>query len=267
MKSKITTLLFLVLTGILFSCDITGSSKSNNNNYPATLVPLSEEAIQAKVQAFHQTNDSNICSSLNPFGLTVGGGCFAPAEQPETPLEEEEAVAIAKQALSLNKAYTNVYNSDALRLADASPMLIQDVPNLGWRVHFQNQVYEDMEVHHTATTVWLTAGGAYRIDGHWYRNFIIPADDKISRAEALEAALGYEFPYSDWTGSQVFTVTNAQLPDSAEVVLGILPYESGERLEMRVVWEFPVGENFPFARLFVDVLEGKVIEHRQLVVF
>lgn len=134
-----------------------------------------------------------------------------------------------------------------------------------WKIDFHDQIFEDIKVKNTSITVWLNANGAYRIDGHWYRNVVNPRHFITSRSDALEAAIGYEINYSNWTGPNHLVITEEDLPSPEELELCILPYRSDGLLQLRVAWEFPVAKKF--ALLFVDTKDGTVLDHKQQVIF
>lgn len=254
---------FLVLCGGLLSCDLMGSS--HGETYPATLRALSDDQRQNRVEAYRQESDHQICSQLNEFGLTIGDGCFSPEHVPDDTLSREGAIAMAKRTLSRHSRYTNVSSDSQLRVDDASTMRNAGKPEgAEWRVWFKDQRRNGKRVHNTQIFVWLTSEGVYRIGGHWYQDVVFP-DDPVSAEKALQASLGYRIPYSDWTGADTLTVSEDNLPSRKEVEMSVLPVEKNTKIELRVVWAFPVQESF--FRVYVDAAEGKVLDHEQLVVF
>lgn len=256
-------LVVLGLVGGTVGCDLLGNG--DEATYPATLRPLSQGELRERISQYHEANDHEICSTLNRFGLTIADGCFAPDEVPEDSLSREEAVTIAKRTLTRNERYTNVGSVDQLRVENMSDISHPDEPGgKEWKVSFKDQVYEGKTVHDTGIFVWLTADGVYRIGGHWYQDIVFP-DDPISRSEALDAALGYEIVYSDWTGRDTITVSEDNRPPPDEVEMSILPHEVDDTVELRVVWQFTVADSF--FRLYVDGVEGEVLDHQQLVIF
>lgn len=247
--------LLLALTG----CDLIGDSVETGD-YPTTLTPLPEAELEKRTEEFHQKSGGHVCSGLDPFGFASGEGCFAPDEEPEETLDEETAVALAKEELATYWKYTNVESASALRIKDARPLDEGRV----WRVTFRDQIYEGQRVRDTDIFVWLSADGIFRIDQHWYREIVLPREP-ISRSKALQRAVGYEINYSDWTGSQTLRVSEEHLPPADSVEMNVLPHRVEDELQLRVVWEFELADSF--FRLYIDAALGKVVDSDQLVVF
>lgn len=233
---------------------------ASENEYPTTLRPLSNGQVLERTRAFHQANKYHVCSQLNEFGLTIGDGCFGPKEHLDITLNEEQALETARDALVRNRAYTNVVEPDEPRLRRAAP--IGQPAGSEWKVDFLNQVHDGIEVHKTRVIVWLNAAGIYRIEGHWYEGITRPISP-IERSEALRAAIGHEITYSDWGGHQVLNITEEMLPPPEDVTMSVLPFRTDDGLELRVVWEFQAS----IFILFVDSVEGDILEHRQTIVF
>lgn len=259
MKPQVIGLAFLTLLVSVVGCDLFGSE--DEEVYPAALQPLPEDQLRKRIAQYHRKNDHEICSRLDEYGLTIGDGCMSPERVPKEPLRRKEAIEIAKRALARNERYTNVPTEAAPRLKGALPLKNAGSPEgTEWRVWFKDQRVDGKRVHDTPIIVWLTAGGVYRIDGHWYRGVIFP-DDPISRSKALESAVGYQITYSGWGSRDTVTVSDEHLPSSDEVEMSILPDREGETVELRVVWEFSLSD-VPFG-LYVDTEEGQVVEDSQ----
>ena len=272
MSRLFTTLGLLVVTSVL------GVAGTDPVDYPTEIAPLPDEQLAALQQEFDALNGFQLCASLNQLGFPVQRvdlpRCLSnhpidEIEQDESQLLEEIDAFIVK-----NEAFTNVTDAEQLRVqsswgyagcspcnrAAGHPVITE------WMAIFEAQQFQGLMVKDTAITVRWSAHGAYTLDGHWYRDVVIPAEDQFSEAEAVESLVGVELEYYGFIGDRRTLVITPALLQS-DSTKAIVPFEQDDGLELRVAWEIGVlmGDAVGWYA-YVDSTTGELVRTEQLFI-
>ena len=276
--------LFITFIFISFyGCDVFNIDE-NAAVYPSQLEKLEMEELIELNDKF-QTQNENICSTLNEFGLTGYSTVLFDGE-PSPCLDREPVrieltepdtlLPIAKQALISNSEFTGVSTMEDLILLKMEPLygcINCEDPNpdsriVEWKFTFDNQRINGLEVYDSSISVFVDANGVNRIWGNWFEKPIIPA-----RANFLpkEIANNLEGQTLNWTENgeeyqQTITADELNLPEEKTII----PFENEEnnKLELRVGWKLEApNENTPFGGwiIIADIIEGRILEVDKII--
>ncbi len=252
--------------------------------YPSRLSKLEMEELIELNEKFQSQND-NICSTLNEYGLTgystvLFDGESAPCPDREPgPIELTEPATllpIASEVLISNSEFTGVSTVEDLVLLEMEPLrgcITCDGQNneseiTEWKFVFENQIINGLEVYDSSITVFVDANGVNRIWGNWFEQPTIPP-----RANFLpeEIADNLEGQTLNWTENgeeyqQTITADQLNLPDEKIII----PFENEEtdKLELRVGWKIELpNENIPFGGWVIigDIIDGRILEVDKLM--
>lgn len=269
MKSlKIVSCLILIFT---IACDPVSSIEESK--YPSILKKKSVTE-QNQLHSEYMENNAGLCAEIDEYGLNGSKICpFRDILRTEIKDEEKERMEeMARQFLVKNHKFTNVFDETQLQIdrsfgrrgcikCDGSE---GDIKNIHWKVRFENQVYEGLEVENTGIDVFLDSAKVYQVYGHWYKEVVISELDEVNIEQAKESLIGKSFTYYDWGGEQTYTITEDSFDkfrnDKTKVVF---PYETEKGLEMRVCWVIQAG----IWSFYIDSTTDEIIHKKQLVVF
>jgi hypothetical protein len=271
----------LFITFILiafYGCDVFNIDE-NAAVYPSKLAKLEMEELIELNEKFRTQND-NICSTLNEYGLTgystvlfdEGSGPCLDQEPVRIELTEPDTLLpIVKEALISNSEFTGVSRTEDLVLLEMEPLygcIDCEDPNpdsriIEWKFVFDNQRINGLEVYNSSITVFMDANGVNRIWGNWFEQPIIPARANFLPEEIADHLEGQTL---EWTENEVeyrqtITADELKLPEEKTVV----PFENKENneLELRIAWKLEVpNENIPFGGwvIIADIIEGRILE-------
>ena len=276
--------LFITFILIPFiGCDVFNIDQ-NAAVYPSQLDKLEMEEL-IELNDMFQTQNDNICSTLNEYGLTGYSTVLFDGE-PSPCLDREPVrieltepdtlLPIAKQALISNSEFTGVSTMEDLILLKMEPLygcINCEDPNpdsriVEWKFTFDNQRINGLEVYDSSISVFVDANGVNRIWGNWFEKPIIPA-----RANFLpkEIANNLEGQTLNWTENgeeyqQTITADELNLPEEKTII----PFENEEnnKLELRVGWKLEApNENTPFGGwiIIADIIEGRILEVDKII--
>lgn len=277
---KISFVILLVIVGSgLSSCDLL-TVNTDVGEYPSTFHPLETEELEAMNDEYQQANGNHICSTLNEYGLTGFSEVFF--QNGVNPCTNREVVRVemtnidtlesaAKASLLKNSVYTGVEDTSGLVLKEMNPLpgcTICEGPNenrvdIEWRLVFQNQTIDSVEVLDTEITVFIDAEGVNRIWGNWYSGIKDPEFIKFGFEEVKEGMEGWKVDMRQYTGSEnIYTITEEDLEKAPRKVF--LPVVEDEKLKIRACWAIPISYNgedeFTGWTAYIDIEEGFLVK-------
>ncbi|MDZ7773441.1 MAG: hypothetical protein U5K31_11985 [Balneolaceae bacterium] len=235
------------------------------DSYPMELTPISESELGQRTAEFRELSDGQICTGLNRYGYTADQGECHRAEGADSSITLDEAIAILRSELPKYHEFTNLQSEGDIHIRDYSGRA--DVPDSEWKFQLGRQIVNGIPIRFTRIDIWLSAEGIYRIDGHWYPNVVVPDRFAVNRSQARNSVVGHTFKYRDWTGGAAFNIGPDDLPppDSLETV--VFPHRVGDTIQLRLTWRIPFGEEFTWLNLYVDTMDGQILDENMLVNF
>ena len=275
-KSGILLLLFFSI----IRCDVIETS--DIPDYPVTIEPLQLLALDDLNREYHRLNNNALCSTLNEYGFTGFSRILFPNDinpcAGRIPDKIELAdpaplIKLAKQKVVDNARFTNVEDSTALKVKELVPLYgcticegpeTNSVP-LEWKIIFENQRYQSMEVADTEIIVFVDSKGVNRIWGNWYTGIYAPGLLDVGYLEAQRTVEGNEIALFDITGQDsMLTVTSDMVgqPNNFEII----PFKNKtEALELRKAWIVPISfinQQYDGINAYVDAVDGTILEYR-----
>lgn len=242
-------------------------------DYPAIVERITEGERQDLIEKYRSNNDFDFCASINEYGFNDGKIC-TDREILRVEIKDDEVDQIEKLAaefLVKNQEFTNVQDEEQLKIASSQGLLgclkcdgsDENIATIGWRIVYENQTSEGVNVENSSIMVFLDAEKVYQVNGHWYQDIIVPTVDQMDFEEAREKLIGQEFTYDDWSGNKTLIITE----DSFEDYEGkaIFPYETEKGLELRdcLVVEAAIWRFF----LDIDSTTGELVHKDQVISF
>lgn len=227
----------------------------NDPNYPTVIHSLSSSQISALQKEFNSLNNHQIYCDIDNFGFIDAGGY--PPTHPDTVFTDDDAPAmnrIAKSTLLKNFKFTGV--------SDTSSMQVKDSYWHGqgglWRIRYENQVYEEIEVIRTVIFVWLDGAGVYRMSGNWYKDIYIPSNDYYDPESAQNTLIGKKLYYYEWGGIRkeiIISRDNLQEP----IIKFIVPGVGVNTIDFSITWRISITMwNTVSWYIYVDTMTGNV---------
>ena len=243
--------IFILLLITLSGCDL--FTEVNDDPYPTKIFPLSESELEKLQSEFNSINEQNFMK-LDKYGFANFSSYFS---KNSSGLTKDYLVNKARNWLYKNKNFTGVYDTAKLNIDD---VLIDWV----CRVRFKDQNYNGYKVVHTPISLWIDNEKVYQVDGHWYKYINVPTKDNFTSADAKEKVIGTKITWYDFGGKpQIYIVTSGSFyPCKTNKV--IYPKIIDDVIELRVVWEIPIGADFPEWNIYFDSTTGEIVEIEQL---
>lgn len=263
---------FVTLALLLFGCENHLTSSHHSEEYPAIFEMLTEGERQALIEIYRNNNDHDFpCASINRYGFNDSKICLDREILRVEIIDDEKdrMEEMAAEFLVSNHEFTNVLDNEQLEIAKSHGSLgclkcdgsEGDITTIGWRVLYENQTYEGVNVENSRLMVFLDSEKVYAVNGHWYRDIVVPPVDQLNHDEARELLVGKEFTYHDWTGEKIYTIAEDSFKDYEGKA--IFPYETEKGLELRVsliveagIWHF-----------YLDSTTGELVHKKQMIVF
>ncbi|MFO7799056.1 hypothetical protein [Rhodohalobacter sp.] len=252
--------------------------------YPSQLSKLELGELIALNEKF-QSQNNNICSTLNEYGLTgystvlfdgEAGPCLDREPVQIELAEPDTLLSIASEALISNSEFTGVSAVEDLVLLEMEPLRgcisCDDQSSEGkiieWKFVFENQKINGLEVYDSSITVFVDANGVNRIWGNWFEQPIIPLRASFLPEEIADNLEGQTLKWNENGEEYQQTITADQLKLPEEKI--IIPFENEEnnKLELRVGWKIEVpSENTPFGGWVIigDIINGRILEVDKLM--
>lgn len=252
--------------------------------YPSQLSKLELGELIALNEKF-QSQNNNICSTLNEYGLTgystvlfdgEAGPCLDREPVQIELAEPDTLLSIASEALISNSEFTGVSAVEDLVLLEMEPLRgcisCDDQSSEGkiieWKFVFDNQKINGLEVYDSSITVFVDANGVNRIWGNWFEQPIIPLRASFLPEEIADNLEGQTLKWNENGEEYQQTITADQLKLPEEKI--IIPFENEEnnKLELRVGWKIEVpSENTPFGGWVIigDIINGRILEVDKLM--
>jgi hypothetical protein len=223
--------------------------------YPTTLDPLSSAEL-AVLRAEFAAQNPVICSGLNGFGFTADP-CRGDRDIPDD-ADVDSLVAVAKAALVENAKFTGVVDASALVAS------WQNFHSGEFRVYFEEQLHEGLEVYGTRIEVIMDAAGVRSIAGHHFPEICVPKRPFYSAIQAQESIIGLRIPWYDFGGNlRIHVVSEFDLQGQPDKV--VVPYASYGSIELRVAWRIPIGQHgSTMWYVFVDTMDKELVWIEQL---
>lgn len=277
-------ILLFSLFGVLFlagiSCNLL-TAEEPELDYPATYPVIDFSDLQQMNENYQSANDNQICSTLNKYGFTGFSELFF--EDSESPCADREIVrkemkysdtliTTAKRSILKNEEYTGVHDTSLLQVKESMPLYgcticegpdVNNVP-VEWKITFENQKIDTLELTDTEIVVFIDAEGVNRIWGNWYPDIVIPDFVNYGYMDVQEGMVGWEIDMRSYTGKpEIYTIEVEDLQRRPQKVL--LPLENEDRnyLEIRYCWAVPVdyqGDEFEGWWAYVDIEEGLLVQ-------
>ena len=262
MKHILSILLILIIT--ISSCmkDPAGFSEDDGNNngdvqidYPSSMMPLSEAALQALRAEFNDLKGDGVSAELDEYGLVDFAGNLVRGDSDIA--DADTAVSKATEMLVKLGKFTNVDDSTFLEIKEATNEHGTGMFN-DWVITFENQIYDGLEVLNTEVMV-LVGDEVRQISGHHYANITVPETDAIGAEEAGQLLIGHEIVYVCWTPG-TFIVSESSI-NFHRIEKVIYPLHLEDSIEFRVAWKIPVGANssIPDWYVYMDVMLGEIL--------
>ncbi|MDR9418169.1 hypothetical protein [Gracilimonas sp.] len=273
--------------GIAFSsCDLL-TVQEDYGGYPTRISPLEKPELEALNEEYHAANNGQLCSTLNEYGLTgFSEVLFEDGENPCEPANREivrievtrtdTLLTAAKEILLKNSSYTGVDDTTELVLKEMVPLPgcincgrpDEYSANIEWKLTFENQTIDSVEVLDTEITVFVDAEGVNRIWGNWYKDVMIPQFVNYGYLEVQAGLVDWQIDMRRFTGEdEIYVVQEDDVTERPQKV--ILPFKNDEDdiIEIRYCWAVPInysGENFEGWIAFIDIEEGFFVELKSI---
>jgi hypothetical protein len=223
---------------------------------------LSQSEFNARQDQLSLKLGAQYTATLDGFGLLGHLGLLSRGKSSIT--IPDQAVTVAKYALQQLSSFTNISDTSALSVENATKydgsQSFSD-----WTITFKDQTYQGIEVWDTRILT-LVSDNLVSLDGHHYKDVFVPRDDIVSRERAQQSIVGKVISYSCFTPGR-FTITASSIV-TAGVAYNIVPLVKNDSLEFHLTWRIPIspeGES-PYWYYFLDVLTGETILVRQLFI-
>jgi hypothetical protein len=264
---RIVTILILCTIILSIGCneDVTGES-----NYPTVFKKLNEEEIENRFDLFYDTPLYG-CALLNDYGffsfnLNDKTLCSI-KDSVESAFTPEELVEMAKNSAIRYSELCGIYDTSLMKLQSITTL--KDVtydsfkksfpdsfPN-AWKITFQMQYMEGMEIRGTTVTMVIDTANVIAFDGNWYSKINIPDSDKISEKEAQELLFNKKLTYRNIT----FTPNSETLWRQSKKI--IVPVNRSGQVEIHVCWALFTGS----WEIIIDTQTGEQLSAIELSSF
>ena len=256
---------------LVSSCDV--FTLEEGVIYPSTYKQLDIEQVTALNEEYRTLNNNHICSTLNEFGFTgyseilFEDGLSPCAGRSEILIamnEPDTLDAYVQSVLLKNGKFTGVQDENKLSLLAIEPYIIKPInegPGAGsevisWRLIYDNQSEESLNISSTEIEVIVDALGVNRIWGNHYPDVYIPLVPNVDSEKAQEIVNDYQN-------------LQAKLPlctSPEEVRVSgdkkVIQHKIEDRIEIRVGWSAlsSTGNNLETGcRFIVDSMDGSII--------
>lgn len=250
-------------------------------DYPTAYPVLELSEVQQMNEEYQSANNNHICSTLDKYGFTGFSELFF--EDGQSPCanrvitrtemnNSDTLISTAKASLSRNEEYTGVQDSAKLEVKELVPLYgcticegpdVNNVP-IEWKVTFENQKVDTIEIKGTEIAVFIDAKGVNRIWGNWYPDITIPDIITYGYLDVQEGMAGWQIDMRPYTGEEeIYTVKAGDISGIPRKVLYATENEDQQQLEIRYCWELRIeyeGQNFDGWRAYVDIEEGLLID-------
>jgi len=197
--------------------------------------------------------------NLDKYGLIKHKGLLSRGQS--SIKDPDSVVVLLKSVLVKYSKFSNVYDESAFqvnRVSNYNPF--PEIPQTDWTVTSKNQIYKDLEVMNTRILA-IVHDKVVNIDGHYYNNIFIPENNIIPVERVKELLIGRKFEYECW-GNQELFIRSEVISNNIKMV--ILPVETENHIEFRVVWKVPITDgyaesDFALFNIFVDVITGEIV--------
>jgi hypothetical protein len=256
---------FIILLGFSFgmiSCDLLTIS-DEALEYPTKYPQLEIGELESLNAEYESANNGRLCSTLNRYGFTGFSKVFFEGDESPCSEENREVVrvemnntdtleAAAQKALLKNSKYTGVEDISALVLKEMTPqsgcidcgLPSQYSADIAWKVVFENQRIDSVEVKDTEITVFIDAKGVYGIWGNWYADFKIPDFVNFGYLDVMQGMVGWQIDLREYTGvDSIYTVQEEDITEIPEKVYLPIVDKNSNDLEIRTCWAVPILKN------------------------
>lgn len=251
------------------------------SNYPTTFPGINFSELQEMNESYQAENNDHICSTLNKFGFTGYSEIFF--ENGVNPCENRNVVRVemtnadtlelvAKKSVLKNQMYTGVEDTSLLELKEIESIegcIVCSGPGqysgtIEWKLIFESQQIDSVEVLDTEITVIMDAEGVNQIWGNWYPEFKIPDFVNFGYEEVQEGMVGWEIDMRNFTNEEeIYTVQASDLNTQPYKVYLPTEAENTIELEIRSCWAIPISYSKPGFDgwiAYVDIEEGFLID-------
>jgi len=273
------SIIYIILPFVLISgCDVFNFDE-DALIYPTKITPYEMDELIA-LNDEYQSENENICSTLNRYGLTGFSDILFEGESSpcigREPVrieltEPDTLLSLAVETVVKNGKYTGVSEPDDLSLLEMEPLrgcIICEGPDIDskvieWKFVFDAQQINGLEVYDSSITVIVDAKGVNRIWGNWYSEPYIPARANYLPDEIVENIDGQTIRWEEENEVYEHTIEADQITLPEEKT--IIPFENEESdlLELRAGWKIEIqDEEVPFGGWVVigDKIDGRILK-------
>lgn len=238
--------------------------KNDDRNYPTSFNKMSKSEIEKRQAEFE--NGKATFSLIDSFGFV--GWSFKDNFDTRKELyntrftDYSKSVSSAKLYLLEKGKFTGISDTSILVPKKVKLMFLDyggefirtDTTifnHLG--IDFGTQKIDGLEVYNSLLTISATSNGVHHVFGHWYPQVYISPFDKVSAELAKKVLTGRKLKsYNGWGQELSYIITVSDLEEYRKL---IYPYINGNRLELRVCWEFTPSH----WQIFMDTTTGLIL--------
>ena len=249
---------------VLTACDI--FSPGQDPPYPTTVAPLDSVTLHHYTNEYQALNNNRICTGLNEYGFCEYHVTSCPGRPLSVEItSENEMIERAQEFIARNHKFTGISFPGGLQVS-TSYGIGPGSKHTEWNIIFRNQIYKGYEVLNTAFYVFLDHDGVYMIGGNWYPQITIPDQDNYTLDQAKESLYGHQITFWCWNQVEI-TVSESNIkPESRKV---IVPFETDDRMELRVAWEIYIkgspDSSIPIWVIYIDSMTGEILQEYMTV--
>ncbi len=238
--------------------------KITDSNYPVSYKKLTPQQQKQKQEEFEKGQIT--FSLIDSFGFV--GWSFEDDFELRKQLYEKQfsdisnLIASIKKYLFEKREFTGINDTSVLvpqeidiRFANFGGIYTRidstSYNHLG--INFGTQKIEGLEVYNSLLTISATAEGIHHVFGHWYPEVYIPSVDKVNIDLAKSVLTGHELTgYDGWGKELSYVISETDVDDYRKI---IYPYINGNKLELRVCWEFKPSH----WQVLIDTTTGEIL--------
>ncbi|MFZ1290583.1 MAG: hypothetical protein WAR79_10860 [Melioribacteraceae bacterium] len=246
----------LVLTIFVYlfviSCSSNTEPQQTKIEYPTILFPIGRVKADS-IQNSIRTNE--FFSFIDDYGLFSNSGSLNRGSSNIT--NKNVAIKFAKESLLKYSKYSNINDTSKLKLEESS----NNNPYTDWVISFGNQQYDGLEVLNTNIYV-IVHDQVKQIIGHHFKEISIPTKNLFPKESLEEKIVGQKLETSGKTNMEVTITSEMIFKDKIDK--SIIWSEFNSSIELRVVWNIPIGYTYDIVRwnVYVDILSGEMLSYK-----
>jgi len=257
-------LYFIFLFSAFF---LLGCEKSDlNPNYPTVIHKLSARTLAQMKTSFFQKN-KYLITSLNEFGFCDNFRNSGTAESPplSTILTQSEAIAIIKNFVSQNAAFTGVNNPNKLTFTQISSSSGYYDGATFWNIRSSFQKINSLDVLSTQIRFLIKNREIIYCIGNWYPNVYLPKKINISQDKAKSVLLNKVVTHTGIAGQKWYVTISVADLNKSTIKLLVIPITTDDRIELHIAWQVNIPGPVHY-KIYVDVMTGKILSEQPTII-